>query len=296
MNPNCTTAMYWVFVVSFLACCFFFVDTTTYAFTIYQPTPKDVEISEELNERIDDLLIGQEEKAWEYHDKLLRMYNTRIARDGETWRMYILSNLIDHINSHYLSDIEKLDFISDDSVTKFVSRNVPYNDPWYVPKDLVRLYDSSTVLIAHGTSSAEWPFHLIRRDIYDATILLSQAYAKRFNERLKINSAFRSFEMQRDNYSEQCRLNKICAYPGFSEHQWGLTIDIWGMHGEKYLWMKKSAHKFWFHQSYQHGYEHDHYHKEPWHRRYVDESFATELHETWMTFTQWYEERFASKQ
>lgn len=76
-------------------------------------------------------------------------------------------------------------------------------------------------------------------------------------------SGYRSYKQQVfiNNSKKECVKNGFCAKPGFSEHQLGLAIDIFGLSQEifeknkkykqYYNWMLENAHKYGWTQSYQ---------------------------------------------
>ena len=107
---------------------------------------------------------------------------------------------------------------------------------------------------------------------------------------LRIISAYRSFETQRDLKSQYkitygSGANKFSAEQGYSEHQLGTTVDfttrLLGAAFEKfdtttaYFWLTENAYKFGFVLSYPKG--NGYYIYEPWHWRFVGIELATKL-------------------
>lgn len=115
--------------------------------------------------------------------------------------------------------------------------------------------------------------------------------AKNSGMGLKVISAFRSFETQKDlksKYSVTYGIgaNTFSADQGYSEHQLGTTVDFTTLELGKsftkfddtsaYLWLKENAHRFGFVLSYPEG--NTHYVYEPWHWRFAGIKLATKLH------------------
>ncbi len=114
--------------------------------------------------------------------------------------------------------------------------------------------------------------------------------AKAAGAELKVVSAYRSFETQRDLKSAYkvtygSGANKFAAEQGYSEHQLGTAIDVTapslGATFEKidtttaYFWLTENAHKYGFVLSYPKG--NSYYIYEPWHWRFVGVELATRL-------------------
>ncbi len=251
----------------------------------YTPKYTDTQTASLLNERVDSIIASDPDRAESIYTQLQDLYTTLDLSVVAPWKVRVLGEMIVHIESTYISPGERYDFASDDSVTKFVTRDTPYTYLEYLPADLEILYPSDTIQIAHSPNS----YHTIRSVIAEPLQELAAAYTQRFGIPLKINSAWRSFESQRDDFTQQCRDAYVCAYAGHSEHQSWLAVDISGMFGDNYAWMKNNAHLYGFHQSYQKWFEIDHYHREDWHWRYLGVGLATELYTTGQTFTEWYE-------
>ena len=87
------------------------------------------------------------------------------------------------------------------------------------------------------------------------------------------------------------------ARPGYSEHQTGLTVDVYNKEKsytdfdktKEYTWMQDNAHKFGFILRYpkdkvsETGYTY-----ESWHYRYVGEEIATYIHEHNISFEEYF--------
>ena len=202
-------------------------------------------------------------------------------------KLYILQELETYLRESYINQIPSWpDYESDSSTLKFVSREKWYNNEYYIPADLTMLFPNKSLTLA---VSEEISYMMISERALPWLQELAFAYDDEFWKPLKVNSVWRSFEFQRDWFSQACRDSWLCAEPGFSEHQSWLAVDISGMYGEFYEWMKRVAHTYGFHQSYQKWFEIDGYNEEKWHWRFVGVEFATELVERDLTFTEWME-------
>jgi LAS superfamily LD-carboxypeptidase LdcB len=147
----------------------------------------------------------------------------------------------------------------------------------YAPDDLVKI-------------NQKWNFHTpdnpkyIRRYVAGKIGQMLQNAVEQ-GIHIRVFSAFRSYEKQRylylsavSRYGED--QNRVAA-PGHSEHQLGTTVDLCGLDPKTVLsqdfsrtkesqWMKESARKFGFSQSYTRENQHrTGYIPEPWHYRYV---------------------------
>lgn len=112
-------------------------------------------------------------------------------------------------------------------------------------------------------------------------------------------SGYRSYEHQKNlykNYVKQhgeAEANTFSARPGYSEHQLGLTFDLFHNDGQflqyepEASWLIEHAHRFGFIVRYQEKFEHiTGYIAEPWHIRYVGEH-ATKIKELEITLEEY---------
>lgn len=121
---------------------------------------------------------------------------------------------------------------------------------------------------------------------------------------LRVLSAFRSFDEQRDLHGQFQQqfgsgANRFSADQGFSEHQLGTTVDIVDIETaatsqvfaetEAYRWLERNAHRFGFILSYPEGNEY--YIFEPWHWRFVGVDLATDLYRENAYFYDWDQRR-----
>lgn len=117
---------------------------------------------------------------------------------------------------------------------------------------------------------------------------------------LRVLSAFRSFDEQRDLHGQFQQqfgsgANQFSANQGFSEHQLGTAVDIVDpgtgatslafSQTEAYQWLRDNAHRYGFILSYPEGNEF--YIYEPWHWRFVGRELATDIHRAGEYFYDW---------
>lgn len=148
---------------------------------------------------------------------------------------------------------------------------------------------------------------LLRKEAAEA---LERLFAQAEQEGIQLYavSGFRAYETQRsiyewnvNQYGEE-HANRFSAYPGTSEHQTGLAMDVSsasvGYQLEQQFgdtkegqWLADNAHLFGFIIRYPEGKEHiTGYAYEPWHLRYVGEWIAREVYENDITLEQYFEE------
>ena len=163
----------------------------------------------------------------------------------------------------------------------------------YAPTDLVDI--SNRYYYGEG--------HQIRKVVYDAFIDMWNQ-ANNDGIYLIINSSYRTYEEQQSVYDGYKNTygttyaDSIAARPGYSEHQTGLSLDIFSKENTTTANFKGSpAHEWLINNAYQYGfiqrYQEDTeeltgFAEEAWHWRYVGVEVATYLHEHDITFDEYY--------
>ena len=162
----------------------------------------------------------------------------------------------------------------------------------YIPSDLVDVKN----WYSYGSNNK------LRQVAYDAFINMYES-AKEENITLIINSAYRSYDEQEEIYNDylskytQEYTDSFAARPGHSEHQTGLALDIitYGANGETFdttdafKWLQDNAYKFGFILRYPKDKEYlTGYNYESWHFRYVGIEAATIIHDSNITFDEYY--------
>lgn len=142
----------------------------------------------------------------------------------------------------------------------------------------------------------------LRKEAYDKFIEMFNK-AKEENLTIIINSSYRSYKYQENLYNDylnkngQSETDAYAARPGHSEHQTGLTIDVttYGANGDtfdktdEFKWLQDNAHKYGFILRYPKGKEYiTGYNYESWHYRYVGVEAATIIHDSNITFDEYY--------
>lgn len=164
-------------------------------------------------------------------------------------------------------------------------------DDNFVPLDLVKI-DSK---------------YSVNDDNYGNKVMLDNFYKmaddlnKEINLNIYIRSCYRSFASQQEVYNEYLSLygekyvKKYVAYPGFSEHQTGLAVDIKASSSNTYSgtdeekWLKNNAYKYGFILRYPKKFEEiTGYQSEVWHYRYVGEEIASYIYENNISFDEYY--------
>lgn len=115
-------------------------------------------------------------------------------------------------------------------------------------------------------------------------------------------SAYRSFETQNILYSRykerdgEAEADTYSARPGFSEHQLGLSVDVRSntltsnLTANDYEWMLNNSYKYGFIVRYPKGKQHiTQFIEEPWHIRYLGVDLATKVHDSGLTYDEYYD-------
>ena len=131
--------------------------------------------------------------------------------------------------------------------------------------------------------------------------LMADALNKEIDLKIYVRSAYRDYNDQDKVYNEYLKLygtnyvKKYVAYPGFSEHQTGLAVDIKASSSDIFAntkesnWLKKNAHKYGFILRYPKSLVNvTGYQNEEWHYRYVGEEIATYIYEKGVSFDEYY--------
>ena len=90
---------------------------------------------------------------------------------------------------------------------------------------------------------------------------MAEAFYKAFEEKIVVVSSYRSYNYQAGIKARGCPDN-LCAKAGHSEHQSGLSVDLWSASSNAYWkssenlqryysWLSQNAHLYGFHNSYQ---------------------------------------------
>lgn len=163
----------------------------------------------------------------------------------------------------------------------------------YVPTDLVDI----SIKYYYGEKKK------IRSEVYEAfKRMWEDAYKEGIY--LIIVSAYRDYESQVKVYTDYENqkgtkyADSIAARPGFSEHQTGLSLDIYSKdstiastfkNSKAYDWLTKNAHKYGFILRYPDGKKKiTGFSYESWHYRYLGVDLATKVYEEGITYDEYY--------
>ena len=170
----------------------------------------------------------------------------------------------------------------------------------YIPNDLVR----ANVEYSFGDEQVEKA--LLRSEAASALEEMFQA-AKEEGIELFAVSGYRSYERQQVVFAAEVAAvgqeaaEEAVAFPGSSEHQTGLAMDISSLsvglnltqdyeHTVEGQWLAENAHQFGFILRYPKGKEAiTGYKFEPWHYRYVGKEYAVEIYEKNVTLEEFFE-------
>lgn len=144
----------------------------------------------------------------------------------------------------------------------------------------------------------------IREEAYDAYVNMHEAAQSEANIYLMVNSSYRNYKDQQGVYNNykinhgEAYADNIAARPGYSEHQTGLALDIFSIvspsqatfkDSDSYKWLLENSYKYGFILRYPDGKENiTGYKFESWHYRYVGVDLAKKIHDSGLTFDEYY--------
>jgi len=187
----------------------------------------------------------------------------------------------------YYSNMEETDTSKD---TLMLVNKYYYLKEDYVPSDLV---DIATTYAYSGNQMRSVAYDDLKSMFNDA---------KTAGYTLIVNSAYRSYDWQKTVYNSRkvayglTYADKYVARPGNSEHQTGLALDIveYGSKTEfkdtdAYKWLADNAYKYGFIERYVESQEEvTGFSAEAWHYRYVGKDAAKTIHQTGLSFDEYY--------
>lgn len=242
------------------------------------------------SEKNEDILNLIKEKY--FLKKNLNAYLTYKEKNKKKSLSEIVRNINIHADKKFYEELQNTDTSLDTLilVNKYYSLS---ND--YEPTDLVTI----STKYAWGNPGSK----KTRQVTYDAFLDMWNA-AQESGYYLMINSAYRSYQDQETVYKERKNsrgekyADSVAARPGSSEHQTGLSLDIFSKNNSNQstfgetpeaAWLKENAHKYGFILRYPEdkvnitGYSY-----ESWHYRYVGIEVATKCFEENITFDEYY--------
>ncbi|MBR1376654.1 MAG: M15 family metallopeptidase [Bacilli bacterium] len=195
-----------------------------------------------------------------------------------------IDDIIAIINVHAEEEFYNIELETDTSKGIEMIVNKVYGlDKEYVPEDIVNVSN----WYAYGEQK-------VSEEVYEQYKLMFNA-AKKENLTLIINDSYRSYEEQEKTHKRYG--DDYAARPGHSEHNTGLAVDIIGPtstgdtfeDSSEYQWLQEHAHEYGFilrypkDKEYLTGYEY-----ESWHYRYLGVELATKVHDSGITYDEYY--------
>ena len=206
-----------------------------------------------------------------------------------------LRSVIEIINTNRDQEYYTNSLESDIEKDELILVNKYYYLKDYEPDNLVTI--SSTY------SWGNYGSQKVTEETYDAFLEMWEG-AKEDNFYLMVSSSYRNYEKQETIYNDYKNkqgieyADSIAARPGYSEHQTGLTLDIFEKtayrqntfhESDAYLWLKDNSYKYGFILRYPEDKEDiTGYSFESWHYRYVGKDVAKYIYENNITFDEYY--------
>jgi len=207
-------------------------------------------------------------------------------------------NTVDNTKNNIQNNTEKEEnkeikiqdiFWNDNSITKFVSAKVGFDDKEYIPGNLVSISSANII------DNKIW--QVLRVEAKNTLDNMATDFYASFWKKLVVVSAYRSYLDQKKIKDNGCPDN-FCAKAWFSEHQTWLAVDFFEATNKdqflsnsdykKYFeWLNENAFKYGFHNSYQKWLEVDTYEIEPWHWRFLWADLATKLKQNNLTYAEY---------
>lgn len=206
------------------------------------------------------------------------------------------------LEAQFFNDVEVVDGrkVIQNPLNKLALVNKEYGLPAnYIPEDLV----IPNVTFSFGNQDIEKAY--LRKEAAEKLEVMFTA-AKLDGIDLFAVSGYRSYKRQEDLFNFEVikvgreQAETVVAFPGNSEHQSGLAMDIsgpsvgyaltqeFGEHPEG-QWLANNAHKYGFILRYPQGKEDiTGYSYEPWHFRYVGEEAAAVMYEKDLTLEEYF--------
>lgn len=225
---------------------------------------------------------------WEYITWFLEEFlDKSIINYDKSNHIKINNSNLEEIKNY--SPDKKYDIRSDNSLEKFLDKDISFENMRYVPDNLVRVKWEYII-------DVRWD-SMLREEAMKSLQKLSKDFYEEFSEKITVVSAYRSYDYQVNIQKWWCS-DLECASPGHSEHQSWLAIDLWEFTSSEeflskenlkiyYGWLIWNAHNYGFHNTYQKGEKIDGYIREPWHWRYLWVELAAYLWDNNLTFREY---------
>lgn len=249
----------------------------------------------EYNKAIE--MVNANLESYEYSDKLYDIKNDKYFIKNNITRYFNYLNNNTNLNSREIvaSVNTNIDYgyynnikISNNQNSQSVIVNKFYTlNKDFIPNNLVNI-------------EPQYGYGYVDKILYENFIKMAND-AKENGLNIYIASGYRSYEYQEKLYNQyvskdgQENADTYSARPGHSEHQTGLAIDLNDIsdsfgNTDEFKWLSENAYKYGFILRYPKNLTNiTGYVYEPWHYRYVGNEIAKYIHETGITYDEYYE-------
>ena len=241
------------------------------------------------NEYEDDFipLIKEKYFLWKNYDKYIE-YIDDVYEDKKVDYSKVISLVNVGANYEPYTHTKKADMDKGYAILVNKYTSLPEK---YAPDDVVEM-----------SNWYSYPGNSIRKDVYDAFKEMFNA-AKEEGLTLIVNSSYRTYEVQKEIYDDyddnrgREYADKYAARPYFSEHQTGLSIDIFSPGSnmetfegtDEFKWLSENSYKYGFILRYPKNKEDiTGYSYEAWHYRYVGKDLAKKVYDSGLTYDEYY--------
>ena len=205
---------------------------------------------------------------------------------------YSLEDVVTYVNLNLdkepYTDTIKSEYLD---TTYYIVNKFNYLGSDFIPNDLVLL----------DNKYAKSGIYLVREAKDKLEIMLNDSVKE--NLKIRVSSAYRSYTYQVNLYNRYVRSDGVAladtysARPGYSEHQSGLVVDLSRNfesfdtfeNTDEYKWLVANSYKYGFILRYPKGKEKiTTYTFESWHYRYIGVELAKKVHDSGLTFDEYY--------
>ena len=204
------------------------------------------------------------------------------------------SDIVAIVNTYNDYEFYEHDLKTDTSKNELLLCNKFYKLPDnYEPEDLVNW----------NSKYYYGDVQVTKQEVYDAFIDMWNA-ANNEGIYLIVNSSYRDYASQEELYNTYkdsygtTAADAVASRPGYSEHQTGLSVDIFSKdntstktfkESNAYNWLVNNSYKYGFILRYPEGKENlTGYESEAWHYRYVGKKIAKDVHDKNLTYEEYY--------
>lgn len=300
-GPIIVCAILIIVIILAIVCINLYKYYTSYEYKLGESGYNEAEIKEIL--KFDDKYITYAIEH-DYEDDFIPLLKEKYF----LWKNY--DEYIKYIDKKYKNT--QVDYSKVVSLVNVGAHNNPYTNTKETDMDkgyaiLVNKYTSLPEKYAPDdiVEMSNWyayPGNSIRKDVYAAFKEMSEA-AKEDGYTLIVNSSYRSYDEQKEIYDDYDNnrgkeyADKYAARPDYSEHQTGLSLDIFSpganmsnfANTETYKWLSENCFKYGFILRYPEGKQDiTGYNYEAWHYRYLGKDLAKKVYDSGLTYDEYY--------